>query len=163
FHDPNFTPPLQDGHHQRVDNSQRGHRQRQTPENPQEEIEHGKEACDIAGGIHDGESAEAFVFDGIFHSGHLPALGHGHHPRKINCFPRTWLACSVVSLSSAPRESAGRSSRSRAKSLRMTTSGTLVPEKKLPCSSSKASLRRPEGSRAATTAKCAAAGLPALE
>src|ERR1700689_5590317 len=40
--DSDFAPTLEDGHHERVDDAQRGNGKRQAAENPQEKIENGE-------------------------------------------------------------------------------------------------------------------------
>src|SRR4029077_9624508 len=48
FHDPNFAPPLQNRHHQRIHDSDRGDSQSQAPKDAEEQVEHGKEAAHAA-------------------------------------------------------------------------------------------------------------------
>src|SRR5207302_9636740 len=65
LHDSNLAAALEDGHHQSVDDAERGHRQRQAAEDSKKQIEDGEEALQAAGGIENRKSIEAEFLDGV--------------------------------------------------------------------------------------------------
>src|ERR1700693_6343209 len=83
FHDANFTAALEDGHHQRVYDPDKGDRQGKAAEDSEKYVQHFEELLDAAAGIKDRESIEAHFLDGIFHLLHLARIFHPHAHRGI--------------------------------------------------------------------------------
>src|SRR2546429_85768 len=70
FEDADFAAALENRHHERVDDSESGHSERQAAENAEKKIKHGKENAQAFGGVEKREGAEAKIFEfgfGGFH------------------------------------------------------------------------------------------------
>src|SRR5580700_5157575 len=66
FHNPDLAAALEDGHHQRIDDSNGGNGQGQAAEDSEEQIEHSEELPQAAGRVDDRKSIEAHLLDCVF-------------------------------------------------------------------------------------------------
>src|SRR5579884_1180296 len=71
LHDSDFAATFENRHHQRIDNSQRSHSQREAAKNAQEQIENGKESPQVARSVEKRECVVAKLLDLILDSFYL--------------------------------------------------------------------------------------------
>ena len=83
LHYANFAPAFQHRHHQRIDDGQRCHGQRQRAKYAEEEIEHGEEAAQALRGVEHREGTEAHLVDGVLHLRDLARIFDAHGQRHV--------------------------------------------------------------------------------
>ena len=83
FEDADFAPPLEDGHHQRIDNAQRGDGKREAAENSKQEIKYSKKQAKVARGVQQRKSGETHGLDRRFDRFDLLGTGHPHGKARV--------------------------------------------------------------------------------
>src|SRR5712691_3772980 len=84
LHNADFAAALEDGHHQRVYDSDESDSQSEAAEDSQKHVQHFEKLLDAAAGIEDRKGIESHLFDGIFHGLNLAGVLHSHTHRRIN-------------------------------------------------------------------------------
>ena len=83
LHDSDFTPPLENRHHQRVNNADRGNRQSQAAEDAEKDIDDGEKLPQAARGVEHREGVEAHLLDGVLDGLNLRGTLYAHADRGI--------------------------------------------------------------------------------
>src|SRR5712691_4845903 len=84
FHDADFTASLENGHDQRIDDSDGCNRQREAPENSKERKQDPEDLPQTVTRVENRERVEPHLLDGIFHELNLRRILHAHADRGIN-------------------------------------------------------------------------------
>src|SRR5712672_1942525 len=84
LHDADFAAALEDGHHQRVYDSNESDSQSEAAKNSEKHVQHLEKLLDAAAGVKDREGIESHLLDGIFHGLNLPGVLDSYTHRRID-------------------------------------------------------------------------------